>query len=156
MQRRSSDAPGSGKFDAFRLAAERGVIEGTLDAVALPRVAERLVEERAPVRWRIEGSTDALGRPALALALEGELPLECQRCLGAYRWPVAQQTQVLLARSEAELAALDNDSELEVVLAAAPLDPAELVEDELVLAMPFAPRHPDGACAAAALNDTKT
>ena len=54
------------------------------------------------------------------------------------------------------MAALDNDSELEVVLAAAPLDPAELVEDELVLAMPFAPRHPDDACAAAALNDTKT
>jgi len=27
------------------------------------------------------------------------------------------------------------------VLAAAPLDPAQLVEDELVLALPYAPRH---------------
>ena len=47
-----------------------------------------------------------------------------------------------MARDEAEMAQLDSDSELEVVLATGPLDPAELVEDELVLAIPFAPRHP--------------
>jgi uncharacterized protein len=150
MQRRSAAAPGSGKFDAVRLVGERGVLEGALDAAALPRVADRLVEDGAPVRWRIEGSTDDVGRPALALSLSGELPLECQRCLGVYRWPVDQRTQVLLARSDAEVAALDSDSDLEVVLAAAPLDPLELVEDELVLVMPFAPRHPDGECTAAA------
>jgi uncharacterized protein len=150
MQRRSAVAPGSGKFDAFRLAADRGMVEGTLDAVVLPRVADRLAEPRAPVHWRIEGTSDPVGRPALAVALDGELPLECQRCLGVYRWRVDQRSQVLLARSEAEMAALDNDSDLEVVLAAAPLDPLELVEDELVLAMPFAPRHPDGECSAAA------
>jgi uncharacterized protein len=150
MQRRLVTAPGSGKFDAFRLAAERGAVEGELDAVALPRVAERLAGDPAPVRWRIEGSADALGRPALAIFLDGRLPLECQRCLGVYHWPVQQRTQVLLARSEAEMTALDNDSELEVVLASAPVDPVELVEDELLLAMPFAPRHPDDECSAAA------
>lgn len=150
MQRRSVTAPGSGKFDAFRLAAERGTVEGDVDAVALPRIAERLAEDRAPVHWRIEGSADALGRPALDMWLDGRLPLECQRCLGVYHWPAQQRTQVLLARSEAEMTALDNDSELEVVLASAPVDPVELVEDELVLAMPFAPRHPDGECSAAA------
>jgi uncharacterized protein len=150
MQRRSAAAPGSGRFEAFRLASERSVLEGELDAAALARVADRLVEDGAPVRWRIEGTTDAVGRPAITLSLAGALPLECQRCLGAYRWPVDQRTKMLLARNEAELAALDSDSELEVVLAAAPLDPVELVEDELVLAMPFAPRHPDGECRAAA------
>jgi uncharacterized metal-binding protein YceD (DUF177 family) len=44
-------------------------------------------------------------------------------------------------RPIAELARLDGDSELEVVLAQEPLDPMALVEDELVLATPFAPRH---------------
>jgi len=146
MQRESAAAPGSGKFDAFRLVRERAAIEGTLDAAVLPRVADQLVDDGAPLRWRIEGTTDAMGRPALAIDLAGELPLECQRCLGVFRWAVAQRTAVLLARSEAEVAALDNGSELEVVLAVAPLDPIELVEDELVLALPFAPRHPDGEC----------
>jgi uncharacterized metal-binding protein YceD (DUF177 family) len=34
------------------------------------------------------------------------------------------------------------------VLAKAPIDPLTLVEDELVLALPFAPRHGEGECSA--------
>ena len=142
MERVPAAAPGSGTFDAARLIRDHGMLEGELDAVALPRVADQLMEGGAPVAWRISGSTDAVGRPALTIELEGELPLECQRCLGVYRWPLRQTTQVLVARDDAEMARLDNDSELEVVLATGPLDPAELVEDELVLAIPFSPLHP--------------
>ena len=142
MERVPAAAPGSGTFDAARLIRDHGMLEGELDAVALPRMADQLMEGAAPVAWRISGSTDAVGRPALSIALDGELPLECQRCLGVYRWPLHQTTQVLVARDDAEMAQLDNDSDLEVVLATGPLDPAELVEDELVLAIPFAPLHP--------------
>jgi len=134
-------SPGTGKFDAFRLVRDRGVLAGRLDAVSLPRVAELLIEDTAPVAWRIEGTTDALGRPAIAIALDGVLPLECQRCLEVVHWPVSQRTELLLAQDDAELARLDGESELEVVLAQGPLDPLALVEDELVLATPFAPRH---------------
>ena len=143
MERAPAAAPGSGKFDAARLVREHGSLAGRLDAAVLPRVADLLMDGDAPIDWRISGSSDAVGRPALAIDLEGELPLECQRCLGVYRWPLRQRTQVLVARDDAEMAQLDNDSELEVVLATGPLDPAELVEDEVVLAIPFAPRHPE-------------
>ena len=44
-----------------------------------------------------------------------------------------------------ELARLDDASEGEVLLADRPLEPAMLVEDELVLTLPFAPRH-EGEC----------
>jgi len=145
MERVPAAAPGSGTFDAARLIRDHGMLEGELDAVALPRVADQLMEGGAPVAWRISGSTDAVGRPALTIELEGELPLECQRCLGVYRWPLRHTTQVLVARDDAEMARLDNDSELEVVLATGPLDPAELVEDELVLAIHFSPLHPQCA-----------
>ena len=74
------------------------------------------------------------------------MPLTCQRCLGDFEWPVGQRTDVLLARDDRELAALDGDSDAEVVLAGKPVEPLALVEDELVLALPFAPRHPEGAC----------
>jgi DUF177 domain-containing protein len=142
MERVPAAAPGSGKFDAARLIRDHGTLEGQLDARALPRVADQLMDGDAPIDWRITGISDGVGRPALAIDLEGELPLECQRCLGVYRWPLRQRTEVLVAHDDAEMARLDNDSELEVVLATGPLDPAELVEDELVLAIPFAPLHP--------------
>jgi uncharacterized protein len=36
--------------------------------------------------------------------------------------------------------------EIEVVLATERLDPLTLVEDELLLSLPFSPRHADGEC----------
>ena len=135
-----------GRFDAFRLAREQERLEGTLDAAGLPRVADSVMKRPAPIAWRIDGTKDAMGRPALEIALDGDVELECQRCLQAQAWPVHTRTMLVLARDDADLARLDADSDDEVVLAASPLDPAQLVEDELVLALPYAPRHPDGEC----------
>jgi uncharacterized protein len=138
------------RLDAFELARDRGIVEGTVDAHRLPRVEDLVAGGPASVDWRIAGTTDALGRPALSVGLSGAVTLSCQRCLADFEWKVEQQTELLLARNEDELAALDAESGAEIVLAESPIDPLELVEDELVLALPFAPRHPDGACAAPA------
>jgi uncharacterized protein len=75
--------------------------------------------------------------------------LVCQRCLNPFAVPVAQETMLLLAGDEAELARLD-DAEPEVVLANAPVDPVALVEDELLLSLPFSPRHEECATTGAA------
>ena len=141
---------GHGRVDAFRMARDRGAIEGSVDPRELPRVADLLSDGPASIEWRIEGTTDPSGRPALRITLKGAVTLACQRCLADFEWPIDQATEVLLARDAAELAALDADSGLEVVLAQGAVDPLALVEDELVLALPFAPRHPDGECATTA------
>jgi uncharacterized protein len=136
------------KLDAFRLAREHGVLEGSIDAHRLSRVADVLADGPADVRWRIEGSADTAGRPALAIEIIGSVQLTCQRCLDDFAWPVTQRTEVLLAHDEGELAALDAESSAEVVLAEAPVAPLTLVEDELLLALPFAPMHAEGVCVA--------
>jgi uncharacterized protein len=137
------------RFDALRLARERGAVAGSVDAHELPRVADLLSDGPASIEWRIEGAADVSERPSLRIALKGAVPLVCQRCLADFESPIDQDTEVLLARDEAELATLDADSRLEVVLADGPVDPLVLVEDELVLALPFAPRHPVGECESA-------
>ncbi|MEO8537090.1 MAG: YceD family protein [Betaproteobacteria bacterium] len=134
------------RLDAFALARDHGVLEGRVDARELDRVRDVLADGPADVAWRIEGGTDDAGRPALSIALTGAVPLTCQRCLDEFDWPLEYRSAVLLAQSPQELEALDDLSGAEVVLAGAPIDPLALVEDELVLALPFAPRHPDGAC----------
>jgi uncharacterized protein len=144
--------PRPGTFDGFRLARDHGVLEGKLDVGASQRLADRITarvgEEDASVSWRIEGTTDAMGRPALAISIAGDVPLTCQRCLSAFALPVAQQTVAVLAKSEADADALDADSENEVLLADRALDPAVLVEDELLLTLPYAPMHDPGECPA--------
>jgi len=142
----SRDKGSPGRFDPFRLARECGIVEGSVDPHRFSRTADLLSEAPASLAWRIEGSADASGRPALGIELKGAMTLTCQRCLADFRWPIDQRTEVLLAHDEREMAALDGNSRSEVVQAPGPVDPLTLVEDELVLALPFAPRHPDGAC----------
>ena len=148
MTKRPSSDGNRGRFDAFRLARERGQLDGTVDAATLPRVADTVLDGAAPIAWRIEGTQDALGRPALAVALDGDgaarvpaLPAGAFDVAGAHEhsacsWRVT--TPILRGSTPT--------ATHEVVLADAPLDPAQLVEDELVLALPYAPRHADGEC----------
>jgi uncharacterized protein len=150
MATRTTDAGAHGRFDAFELSADGAELAGEVDARSLPRVADQLAAggEAAPIAWRISGRHDELGRPVLTVRLDGAVPLVCQRCLQPFVAPVAQETVLLLARNEAELAGLDAE-DTEVVLANTALDSRSLVEDELLLSLPLSPRHGEDACAAA-------
>src|SRR5437764_13967839 len=74
-----------GRFDAFRLAARGEALGGEVDMTGRARVRDRLAQTAgaAIVSWRGQGGHDALGRAALALSVQGNLPLECERCLQA-------------------------------------------------------------------------
>src|SRR4029079_8347370 len=133
-------------FDAYRLARERGVLEGTLDVAASERLADRGAPGVASIAWRIEGTRDAAGRPALAISLSGNVPLECQRCLAPFDLPIAQRTLTVLAKSEPDADLLDAESGDEVLGADRPLQAAALIEDELLLTLPYAPMHAEDGC----------
>ena len=145
--KRSIGQPLRSRFDAFKLSARNDSIAGDVDAARLSRLADRIPEgaSNAMIAWQLDGGCDAQGRPALTLTLEGALPQICQRCLQPFAVKVSHRTELLLARNEAELARLDAE-DAEVVLADVPLDAHTLVEDELLLSLPFAPRHEDGTC----------
>ena len=65
--------------------------------------------------------------------------LACQRCLDAVEFPVALSVALELAVSEREIVEADDD--VDRVLATNAMDVAALVEDEVLLAVPYAPRH---------------
>jgi len=139
----------AGRFDGLKLAAHGEALAGELDLAKRTRIADRLAPgaDRALVAWSIEGGHDSLERPMLTVKVRGRLPLVCQRCLQTLEASIDQRSELLLARDDAELARLDAD-EREVVLASAPLDATTLVEDELLLTLPFAPMHAKAQCPA--------
>jgi uncharacterized protein len=137
----------AGRFDAFRLAARGEAIVGEVDIAGRERVADRIAPRQGavPIEWRIEGGCDTLARPRLTITVHGGVGLTCQRCLQRFDLELDQRSEVLVARDEAELRRLDAE-EHEVLLASAPLDALTLVEDEVLLSLPFAPMHPPGEC----------
>lgn len=135
----------AGTFDAYRLARERGVLTGSLEVEASERLEDRTAAGPGTVAWRIEGARDEAGRLAIAIDIEGTVSVTCQRCLSDFALPIERRTIAVLARSEKEADELDASSDHEVVVADHPLDAVGLVEDELLLTLPYAPMH-DGDC----------
>ena len=112
---------------------------------------ERLTQETrasAPdlvIDWQVQGeqrsAADGVTRPALHVQAHARLPLTCQRCMGEVRVDVEVDRHVLFAADEDSAAALDDVSEDDVLALTPELDLHELIEDELLMALPLVPRH---------------
>ncbi|WP_137896425.1 YceD family protein [Ramlibacter sp. 2FC] len=84
------------------------------------------------------GATDQLW---LHLRAQVSLPLICQRCLGAVMIAVEVERPFRFVADEATAAALDDESEEDVLVLDRAFDLPALIEDELLMALPLVPRH---------------
>lgn len=134
-----SDLPNSRvpeSVDAWRMVAAQREFEGRIPLAAMPRLSEGLLRPEGDARYTLAFGTDALRVPFAELRIEAELPLECQSTLQRFLLPVQLVQRLGLIRDEADEAALPADYEALLVAADGILKPAELVEDELILALP--------------------
>jgi uncharacterized protein len=141
-----SDLPNSRvpeSVDAWRMVAAQREFEGRIPLAAMSRLRDSLLEPEGDARYVLAFGTDALKLPYAELRIEAELPLECQSSLRRFVLPVRLVQRLGLIRDEADEAALPEEYEALLVEADGMLKPAELVEDELILAMPVVPVSPE-------------
>lgn len=101
-----------------------------------------LADKATQVAYRINGGKDTLQRPYLQLAVSGSLKLFCQRCLKPTDFALDENVRIVLFDDEAALdRAMLADEELEGMLTEAETDVFALIEDQILMALPFAPRH---------------
>jgi uncharacterized protein len=127
------------------MVAARRQFEGTLPLASLPRLGGMLRDvgsDLGEARFSLGFDRDALQVPYVQLQVEAALPLECQRSLQRFLHPVRVVQRLGLIRNEAEEAGLPEGYEPLLVPADGMLRPAELVEDELILAVPVVPVMP--------------
>jgi uncharacterized protein len=115
---------------------------------AMPRLAAGLAAQPAPeesAAWQAQGRLQPVsGGPAQAwlhLQARAEVGLQCQRCLQPLREALQVDRQFRFVRDEDEAARLDEESEEDVLALPPRIDLLELLEDELILALPIVPRH---------------
>lgn len=126
---------GEGAIDLFsRLAAEAADAE------------PRLVRWSAQAEWRravAAPGTAAAQPPVLWLHLNAstELPVVCQRCLSPVVEALAVDRWFRFVADEATAAAEDEDSEEDVLVFQPAFNLVELIEDELIMALPLVPMH---------------
>jgi uncharacterized metal-binding protein YceD (DUF177 family) len=101
------------------------------------------------IRFEVSGFVTARGHPGLHLAVEGNLLLRCQRCLGALSYRLEADRDIVFAPDADEFAPIVDEAETEDLMPpVARLDLRALLEEEVLLGLPLAPRHEDGACPA--------
>ncbi|MFJ1258680.1 DUF177 domain-containing protein [Cupriavidus sp. CuC1] len=95
----------------------------------------------------VEEEANEPGKPAVErlfidLAVNGRVWLDCQRCLRVYKQPIATDMcfEVVASEADADAAPMDDD-ELDVIVGSKRFDLLTLIEDEVLLALPVAPKH---------------
>lgn len=128
--------------DGFEFAVSGESRQGRWSLHALPRLQSILVETDGHLEYDLRGALDGHGRRALRLRLHGVLKFDCQRCLDTMEFPVDLDAVLVLAASEAEIDADASDPTApDRILASREMAIGALIEDELLLSIPFAPRH---------------
>jgi len=111
---------------------------GRLPLAVMARLAPSLAATSGDIRFDLEFGRDRFGAAFVAVVIEGCLPLICQRSLEIFDWPVRIDTRLGLIRTEPEEAALPPGYE-PLLVGAEAMRLADVVEDELILALPLVP-----------------
>lgn len=133
-------------IDSLEFARTEQTLHGNLPVSSLARLQDCLHDALGQVEVVVQGGRDAQQRPVLNLDIAGALHLRCQRCLGKLDFPLrVSSTLLLVSQDEADAGDLD-EGELDWIVASRELNVEGLVEDELILSLPYAPRHAEGQC----------
>jgi uncharacterized protein len=130
-------------LDAWRMVAAKRLFDGRLPLSGMTRLLPALADAEGDCRFELEFGVDAMGMRFVEVRVEARLPLVCQRSLERFLYPVRVTQRLGLVTDEAQEAALPEGVEPLLLDASGELDPAGLVEDELILAVPVVPIDPD-------------
>jgi uncharacterized protein len=139
-------------IDSVDFARNGKEIRGEIAVSELSRLADLLARPGGLLTYRVRGFQDE-DRDMLEVSLQGVCTLRCQRCLGELEYPVRLVSRLWLLPAS-KLGEVEEDDEVDAIEAQPRLDVLALIEEELLLGLPFAPRHPEGECVPAA-NDLK-
>ena len=140
------------RFDVAAATAQGATLQGRWPLADLRRLADDHPPDAAPPAGDVAWNVHAYQRPVaggapelwLHLGAQADVVRACQRCLQPFALPLAVDRRFRFVAGEDQAAALDADSDDDVLALEPRIDLRELVEDELLLALPLVPRH--GVC----------
>lgn len=121
--------------------ADRGaVLHETLELSRLTRLRELLASDAGTVEAALELAPRRTGWLPAELRFETRLMLTCQRCLEPLELALEERIELGVVESEAMEGCLP-EHRVAVVMENERFKPVQLLEDELIVALPLVPRH---------------
>lgn len=133
-------------IDSLEFAANGRQISGEVKVAELSRLQDMLDNLEGVLRYIIRGGVNKQGSHFLNVSVTGTVGLRCQRCLEGLDYSVQLENCLLLCE-QATLDAQDAvDDQPDSILAETQLNVVDLLEEEILLSLPIAPKH--AACQA--------
>jgi uncharacterized protein len=132
-------------------------IHDTIAVSQFSRLSDVLVSPEGMVDYRLIGGSSQDGRPKLQLYVHGSLHLNCQRCLEAFQFNLDIASSFFVVPDESAVPSPEEEADDENYLVAeTQMQVISFIEDEILLALPLAPKHEIGCCGAdSKLNELK-
>jgi uncharacterized protein len=131
--------------DAWRMASSRRSFSGRLPVRELGRLAATLADTSGEVGYELDFGCDDQQVCYVDVRADAALQVTCQRSLQPFELPLAVDTRLGMMRHEREEAGLPPNYEPLLVPSDGLVSPVDLIEDELLLAMPLVPINPDSS-----------
>jgi uncharacterized protein len=128
----------AGVIDNLRFASAALERRGRVQMQEMSRLAQ-MQGSTEGLEYHLRGGRAENGKPCLRISVSGCVHVPCQRCLDPLPVPIAVDAELQLAATLREISEADDD--IDRVLASRCMDVAQLVEDEVILALPMVPRH---------------
>ena len=128
----------------LEFAQKQQKLNDSFDVSSFKRLSETLSlhnnnNEQMKVSFELTGDYKRFRQPSLHLYIKTKLPVICQRCLDEMLVDLDLNFDYLISDSVAD--ELDNNDEIDWIESNVEMNYHELIEDELLLAMPIAPVH---------------
>ncbi len=136
-------------IDSLDFARNGMELRGEIAMAEMPRVQDLLASPEGQVSYVLRGLRDRNGKPMLELTLDGSCQLRCQRCLQGFAYPIRMTSRLLPVPEEELDEASEEEDGVDRIPAEVQLNVLDLIEEEILLGLPLAPKHEFGACAAA-------
>ena len=140
------DEPLPRQADLRKLAAAHARFDVTMSIKHLPRFAGAVVGEDAAVRAQLQFAIDDQYRKIITGAVSCDTQVVCQRCMEPVAILVSAGINLAVACDEERARNLPNSMEPLIVAEDELLDLNEVLEDELLLALPFVSYHQPDQC----------
>ena len=133
------------QLDVWRMVTNQRRFEGSVALAQLPRLASVLVDTDGECRYVLEFYRDPLKIDVMHMQLSVSLPLLCQRTLERYLHKVEIDQRVGLISDESQEASMLDGMEAVLIEGNGEVSPIQLIEDELLLAVPLVPINPNAS-----------
>ena len=141
------------QVDGQRLCQQGVSLVGTLSVVGLSRLVAVTSHPEGLAEVSLQFDLDEQHRRTVSGTVQVVLQMDCQRCLQEMAWPIKADFDWALVSNDEQASQLPRTLDA-VLVEDGHVDLYAAIEDEILLALPFAVQHGFGQCEAPAQTDS--